>query len=139
MYRIEFTGPFAELKTLGFEFQRLYAMNYMQWHHEPSQIRVWKKGRDVTCNQLPDDMLAQVLLFLEHNQTFNKARIGDYYHAYWNTIDKHVSQRSEAYEAAQVAENTPFPQSWQHVPIHGDTMAMLIKLKELRWIQAEKV
>ena len=43
---VKFNGEFSKLKGLGFEFQKLFASNYMQWHKEG--FRVWKKGSDIT-------------------------------------------------------------------------------------------
>ena len=50
MNYIKFTGKYAELKDKGFEFQKLFANNYMQWRRDG--IRVWKKGGDVTCENV---------------------------------------------------------------------------------------
>lgn len=49
---------FSILKPLGYEFQKLYASNYMQWCLKPegepygSTIRVWKMGRAVELQDL---------------------------------------------------------------------------------------
>ena len=45
---IKFTGDYAKLKSMGYVFQKLYASNYMQWCHEDTGIRVWKRGSDVS-------------------------------------------------------------------------------------------
>ena len=51
---LKFIGSYKDLKPNGFEFQRLYANNYMQWCKEidGQTIRVWKKGNDVEINAL---------------------------------------------------------------------------------------
>ena len=49
---IKFTGEYGKLKDMGFTFQKLYASNYMQWHHEATELRVWKKGAEVTYERL---------------------------------------------------------------------------------------
>lgn len=136
--KLEFIGPFAELKTLGFEFQRLYAANYMQWGHDASDIRVWKKGREVTCNQLPEDMLAQMALFMEYGQTFEKAPTGDFAIAYWNNVDKCVSNRDDGFRQAQIEESTEYPTAWQQYTIKGDTMRMIQQLYDRRWVQVDQ-
>lgn len=43
---VKFTGDYAELKNMGFEFQKLYGNNYMQW--SKNGFRVWKRGHDIT-------------------------------------------------------------------------------------------
>lgn len=47
---IRFVGKYAELKNMGFTFQKLFAGNYMQW--SKGHIRVWKYGEDVTIDML---------------------------------------------------------------------------------------
>jgi len=53
---LKFIGPYKALKGDGFQFQRLYARNYMQWCKtvgpEPNNIRIWKKGNDVEFDDL---------------------------------------------------------------------------------------
>ena len=137
MYKIAFTGPYPELKALGFEFQKLYASNYMQWHHEDSDLRVWKKGAEVTCNQYPDDMTAQLLVMLEHGVRPNKYM--GLYIAYWNTVQKYASINDDDYKMAQIVEGVPYPSSWREVTIKPETIDMLINLKERGWIQSERL
>lgn len=47
---IKFTGDYSKLKTMDYEFQKLYAGNYMQWCNDGT--RIWKKGGDVTIDRL---------------------------------------------------------------------------------------
>lgn len=49
---VKFTGDFAQLKNMGFKFQKLYANNYMQW--EKGGFRVWKGAKDVTSDRISD-------------------------------------------------------------------------------------
>jgi len=48
--RIKFIGKYNELKSLGYDFQKLYAGDYMQWSKgdDYNKVRVWKRGDDVT-------------------------------------------------------------------------------------------
>ena len=54
---IKFIGDYSKLKSMGYGFQKLFANNYMQWskhsgnEYSPS-TRIWKKGTDVTIDQL---------------------------------------------------------------------------------------
>jgi len=50
MEYIKFTGKYEELKSKGFEFQRLFANNYMQWFKYG--IRVWRRGGDITYDNM---------------------------------------------------------------------------------------
>lgn len=54
--QIEFIGDYSKLKSMGFEFQKLFAGNYMQWSFETdkdvSYTRIWKKGAEVTVDDL---------------------------------------------------------------------------------------
>lgn len=52
---IKFTGDYSKLLSMGFEFQKLYANNYMQWSKGTGidwspETRVWKKGAEVTLD-----------------------------------------------------------------------------------------
>jgi len=47
---VKFTGQYNKLKSMGFEFQKLHAMNYMQW--ERNDFRIWKKGSEITHDEL---------------------------------------------------------------------------------------
>ena len=54
---IKFTGDYSKLKSMGYEFQALYASNYMQWSKASDgewspTTRVWKKGTEVTMDAL---------------------------------------------------------------------------------------
>lgn len=54
--KIRFTGDYSQLKSMGYSFQKLYAGNYMQWANESTEhlcsTRVWKKGAEVTIDEL---------------------------------------------------------------------------------------
>lgn len=49
-YTVTYTGEYSILKNLGYNFQKLYAANYQQWNK--GDIRVWKRGRVVTHDEL---------------------------------------------------------------------------------------
>jgi len=50
MKYIKFTGDYSQLKNMGYEFQKLFAGNYMQW--SKGYTRIWKKGGDVSIDRL---------------------------------------------------------------------------------------
>ncbi len=43
---LKFTGSYNQLKGLGYDFQKLYAGNYMQWCK--NGFRIWKRGSEIT-------------------------------------------------------------------------------------------
>lgn len=45
---LKFNGPLSELKSLGFEFCKLFADNRMQWNYE--EFRIWKRGSILTID-----------------------------------------------------------------------------------------
>jgi hypothetical protein len=47
---ITFNGDYSALKGMGYTFQKLFADNYMQWCK--GDVRVWKKGAEVTVGRL---------------------------------------------------------------------------------------
>lgn len=48
---IRFTGKYSKLKSMGYEFQKLFAGNYMQWGHDELGFRVWKRGAELTIDR----------------------------------------------------------------------------------------
>lgn len=66
---VRFKGDYKELKNLGFKFQKLYARNYMQWGNEELGLRVWKRGKDITFDEMN---LYTLLKFLETYPTVRK-------------------------------------------------------------------
>jgi len=67
---LKFTGEYNQLKSLGFEFQKLYANDYLQWSKE--EVRVWKKGAQVTIDCLTNYEGA-FLKLLESNKANGKS------------------------------------------------------------------
>ena len=54
---IKFTGDYSKLKPMGYEFQKLFAGNYMQWCKRSGgewspTTRIFKKGADVCMDHL---------------------------------------------------------------------------------------
>lgn len=62
MKYIKFVGDYSKLKFRGYSFQRLFASNYMQW--EKNGLRVWKKGAELTIDELTNFEGAFFELFL---------------------------------------------------------------------------
>ena len=72
---IKFIGDYSKLKPMGFEFQRLYASNYMQWHKDG--YRVWKKGAELTIDKVSNsegEFFKLLLGYREHNTPLTLTR-----------------------------------------------------------------
>ena len=70
---IKFTGKYADLKPMGFEFQKLYAANYMQWHNDG--MRVWKRAGDVSIDDFTNyegNILAALLEVRGNKELFDQ-------------------------------------------------------------------
>ena len=124
-YKIDFTGEYSGLKKLGFTFQRLFAANYMSWGHEESELRVWKRGADVTASTYPPGLIAQVLVFLEHGIELPTI-LGNPVVA-WHKTDWYATVKLPDWNDCE---------EYQVVDIKPATMAMLKKLKDMGWIQS---
>ena len=123
---VKFIGAYRDLKHIGFKFQKLYAMNYMQWHHEPSDIRIWKKGNDVTCNQYPRDTLGFLCVLLDENAKFT--RYLNHVMLWYDRIDDNMTYvKPEHWQQGD----------WQEIAVKPETMLMLIHLRYHKLIQWE--
>tara|TARA_R110002020_G_scaffold457122_2_gene673930 strand:+ start:1203 stop:1736 length:534 start_codon:yes stop_codon:yes gene_type:complete len=82
MLRFKKGLSFSILKPLGYEFQKLYAANYMQWCIRPDgekygdAIRVWKKGRSVELQSLFElsGYFAEYIRDLDWREDSNRGR-----------------------------------------------------------------
>lgn len=71
---IRFTGKYGDLKKQwGFGFQRLYANNYMQWCN--GDVRVWKKGGDVTVDGWTNYEYPMFCLFMNARRDGTKLEV----------------------------------------------------------------
>lgn len=56
---LKFTGKYAELKNMGYKFQKLYASNYMSWNR--NSVFIFKKGSDITHCEIDLYQLVKLL------------------------------------------------------------------------------
>jgi len=137
--QIGFTGDYAQLKSMGFEFQKLYAGNYMQWHHEESDVRIWKKGADVTISQI-SGMEGQLLQMMLDDTVFpikHSNIIGYYLEMYVNCVTNILTLDHRGHEAEVMLGC--IDRSWQSLIMNRDTILMLQKLGKLGWIHVKDV
>ena len=102
-------------------------MNYMQWGHEESEIRVWKRGADVTASTYPFGCIPQVLVFMENGVELPTI-LGNPVVA-WHMKDQYVTLKIPD-------RNWTDYEDWLVVDIKPATMDMLKKLKDMGWIQS---
>ena len=137
--QIGFTGDYAQLKNMGFEFQKLYAGNYMQWHHEKADVRIWKKGADVTISKI-QGMEGQLLQMMIDETVFpvkHSNIIGYYIELYVNTVLNNLTLDSRGHDAEVILNCTN--RSWQSIMMNRDTILLLQQLGKLGWIYVKDV
>jgi len=148
---LKFTGDYKKLKKMGFEFQKLYASNYMQWHK--NHFRVWKKGSDITHDEYD---LYQLVKFLKTNPkvksykdkdgnlesiTFYKFRDSnsdrDYYYGERNEENsKRYADNQKAWlNLSEDAPDEDVPPSYDWAWVKKDTLDFLQELKDLDWYE----
>lgn len=149
---VAFTGEYDQLKSMGFEFQKLYANNYQQWNLE--DLRVWKKGAELTFDRDPN-RFAMILDFLMtvgfENIPYQDSTIFDdysYCKLYMNTITHECTTDEEPHfqEMKRIAqamknneENIP-DTPWASIAlVKGDkSLEMLRELCERKWINIKE-
>ena len=145
--QIGFTGDYSQLKHMGFEFQKLYAANYMQWCHEDADIRIWKKGADLCISRI-QGMEGQLLQMMLDNTTFHirRNRLGFFLTMYKDRLTNTLSLDESGY-AAEVKRDGDSIRAgldlvgrrWEAFAMNRDTMLMLQKLGKLGWIHVKDV
>jgi len=148
MKYVKFTGKYAELKKLGYEFQKLYARNYLQWNKE--DLRVWKVGAEVTNDSwgsLFGIILEQLLTLDLNNLPFKKCdRFDDYLYLYVYTHkDRNTGtlDRSEwfecdkiSYESYQQDDREKYINNpWTRTIIVESCIQPIIELYNKGWIE----
>ena len=136
---IGFTGDYSQLKNMGFVFQKLYAGNYMQWHHDESDIRIWKKGADLTISRI-EGVEGQLLQMMFDHQVFNiqKGAFGYHLRMFRNRVTNELTHNGDAYYA-EIDEVGYLDRVWSPIVMNQDTMLMLQKLGKLGWIHVKEM
>ena len=151
---IKFTGDYSKLKSMGYEFQSLFASNYMQWskrsdgEHSPT-TRVWKKGAEVTMDRLTNYEGAFFELYMKyktegkelpwHTSTFFKKhtslRVVTNYTDWSVSFDynTYVEQMRASGDAMENDED--YECVLQIVPMDAKLLAALDELIELGWVE----
>ena len=139
MSYIKFTGEFGKLKSMGFEFQKLYASNYMQWCND--ETRVWKKGCDVTMDRIPCEGLF-FELYMQHRDSLPWSKPGPFGGTYLRVIyDRRNETVSFGYNeytrqrrAAMDDPSSEYPQL-ECIAMTERTLAPLEAFIKLGWVE----
>lgn len=144
---VKFTGEYNKLKGMGYEFQKLYASNYMQWCKD--HFRIWKKGNDITHDEYD---LYKLISFLQTNPkvkiykdkegnlesiTFYKFRDSndDPYSYYYGERNEENEKRYAKNQKAWLnlpkdAPDEDVPPSYDWVWVRKDTLDFIQDLKD---------
>lgn len=107
---IEFTGDYSQLKDNGFVFQKLYAANYMQWHHDEADIRIWRKGNDLSIESIggQEGQLLQMMIdevpFECFSSTLNPTKVCRSIRLYKNLKTNELSTDETHYRAEKMLD-----------------------------------
>lgn len=136
---IEFIGDFKFLKKIDFDFGYAFSSRYKSWTREG--ISVWKKGMDVTINQLPDhhavayELLIPLFdkkdfkieeLFLQKESFFKKTTLDFYVNRNNNEITLDITKfKKEEHDFIKLfLKDTPT----EEMPVkHWQRMSVLIE------------
>lgn len=144
---VRFTGDFAQLKKLGYDFQKLYAANYQQWNK--GSVRVWRKGSDVTLDQYLDEHFAQlVALLIERKgqlpyETSRMFTDMHYLRFYVNTKTGAMTFDESEYKAwfLKIADKTAEQDPnfnwglWEAKVVSPEIMEPVLELYRLGWLE----
>ena len=135
---------------MGYEFQKLYAANYMQWHK--NHFRIWKRGNDITHDSID---LYQLVKFL---RTKPKLRAWDdcktfAFYKFYDQAGKYCVYLSESEENKKLwrananlwdalPKDTPgedLPPRYTTEYIGIDVIEQLQELNYLGWYHLERI
>lgn len=141
---------------MGYEFQRLYANNYMQWS-KPSDgewsptTRVWKKGADVTMDALTNYEGAFFEMYMDHitngiELPWEDTRFGCWLRVVTNNTDHSVSFDYELYREQERNNTKHFRKNeelmsfdYAVVPLSRKTLHALDEFIKLGWVELAEI
>jgi len=148
---IKFTGDYSKLKSMGYEFQALYASNYMQWSKASDgewspTTRVWKKGTEVTMDALTNYEGAFFELYMDYKNrgeeipwhTSNFLGKSTYLRVITHRATRTVSFDYELY-VNQMREHINNPDTatyeYESVVVDAKVLAALDEFIKLGWVE----
>jgi len=119
----------------------------MQWCNEKADIRIWKKGADLTISRI-QGMEGQLLQMMMDNVTFHVKRspMGFFLWMYKDRLTNTLTLDDSGY-AAEVRRDGDsiragldlVDRRWESFAMNRDTMLMLQKLGRLGWIHVKDI
>ena len=74
MKYVKFTGDYAKLKSMGYQFGKYYGHNYMAWSND--RLIIWKRGSEIeSCGHHFN--LYNLIEFIRRNPHFPVVRTGE--------------------------------------------------------------
>jgi len=142
---LKFTGEYNKLKTMGYDFQKLYAANYMQWHKDG--IRIFKRGATIEHGSIN---LYKLITFLRTKPAirsydtcmafykfYSNADINEY--DYYPMTEENKKKYNENIEQwLSVTDDTPrdkLPAYLSTEIINKKTLEQLQELEQLGWYE----
>ncbi len=143
---LKFTGEYKQLKTMGYEFQKLFAGNYMQWHK--NGLRIFKRGSDITHGNIDLYKLVKFMRGCEspaHVQvstnhiSFFKVYNKDNSYEYLSMTEENRQKYIKINEAwGKVKSDTPendLPPHWTTEIVRKSMLIDLEELNKLGWYE----
>ena len=155
---IKFIGDYSRLMSMGYEFQKLYASNYMQWSKASDgewspTTRIWKKGAEVTMDALTNYEGAFFELYMDYKTKGKEIPIPWYTSTSFgthtwlrvitNNVDRTVSFDYNTYIEQERANHRAFEKddtdALSHdlcsVAMDTKTLTALDELIDLGWVE----
>lgn len=149
---IKFTGDYAKLKSMGYEFQRLYAGNYMQWCSDNGNghLRVWKRGAELTIGPYINhegSLLSMLIRYRERdkplplkhnavpvwiNRDTSEASLDDATH--WKGHMDNMTLWHDTLKAGKSTDDLPL-YGWTQVPASTKLIQDIMALYDMDWIE----
>lgn len=82
---LKFTGNYNKLQEMGYEFQKLYASNYMQWHKDG--LRIFKRGADITHGNINLYKLVKLMRGLESDNDVKQSEKCVSFYKFYSNVD----------------------------------------------------
>ena len=127
---IKFTGPYPVLRSMGFEFARLYASNYMSWGYH--DLRIWKRGNDMTIGPV-SGMEGQLLQMMIDQTPTPVYLYGDTAILYYHKITNELTSDDSEYMRLRGTDDNP----WAYTSISKVNLEMIKRLYDAGWIEVE--
>jgi hypothetical protein len=133
---IKFTGEYKELKSMGYEFQKMYAGNYRQWRHQEAQIGIWQRGADIEHDRIRS--FGYILQMIIDGVELKVRPRSTHVVLYENQITTQLTTDSSVYNVgAKSLDGTTGKDLWLPTYLRQETLSVLKELLSRYWIHTE--